>query len=157
MTTYAALKFLLSQFEENESLFAYDMKIVLVNRIEQRRQAKLSGVLSYLRNPRRQVERDFDLIKTLFATPSQKVVRSRIRDLLERLNRSCNVEIDCNNDSVEEDVSQVLDTSKESSTSKKIKNYPLSLKEQLRREIVQNMNSPCKNQQSTIGRLTLYA
>lgn len=47
-TAYAALKFLLSHLEENESLFAYDMKIVLVNRTEQRRQAKLSGVLSYL-------------------------------------------------------------------------------------------------------------
>lgn len=84
------------------------------------------------------------MIKTLFATPSQKVVRSRIRDLFERLNRSCNVEIDCNNDSVEKNVSQVLDTSKESSTSKKIKNYPLSLKEQLQREIEQSMNSPEK-------------
>lgn len=68
------------------NLFAHDMKMALVNRIEQRRQAKLSGVLSYLRNPRREVERDSDLIKTLFATPNQKVVRSRIRDLLERLN-----------------------------------------------------------------------
>lgn len=129
----------------------------MVSRIEQRSQAKLSGVLSYLRNPCRQVERDSDLIKTLLATPSQKVVRSRIRDLRERLNRSCNVEMDSNKDRVEEDVSQVLDTSEESSTSKKIKNYPLSLKEQLLREIEQSMNSPEKNQQSTIGQLTLYA
>lgn len=52
--------------------------------------------------------------------------------------------MDSNNDSVEEDVSQVLDTSEESSTSKKIKNYPLSLKEQLQREIEQSMNSPEK-------------
>lgn len=90
-TADAALKFLFKQLNGNHSILASKLKEHLQERIKERRQNDLTGVLCYLQNPHSENGDLDDEIRDLFTSPTKILIKKQIISLTERLNIKSNL------------------------------------------------------------------